>query len=353
MEETNKEFRLNLAEEMQDRLKERNWQLESVEKSPFSEWLKAQMRKEIMDNFENQMNEIKSRPGYKEAKKTHLDEIRTKQWVRKAEANKEKLLKEYEKKLAKADENIAQSKKHYEDAQIAHKWMVENVPIELKIFREIWQEKVESILDSSKEKIIKAAKKIPVKMEIDSDGSRLVEFKLWKKTYKILNPRLRAHSDDKYYYNPRYNSITMCDDNVCAGWMRWDDVDKWDNQKLKEYVKEKQSQWLHIPKIEEMKQLLDELWEKAWLHWEPDKIAMFWYLTGLDWWYWLSMWDNEKSGGMWGLKKPANSDDERYHDAPRSTLSCHTYHKGYEPNCHFGSGRHDKHTASLLMIACD
>jgi hypothetical protein len=36
-------------------------------------------------------------------------------------------------------------------------------------------------------------------------------------------------------------------------------VNDWKNQKLKEYVKERQSEKFHIPKIEEVRSLLNEL----------------------------------------------------------------------------------------------
>jgi hypothetical protein len=55
-----------------------------------------------------------------------LDEIKSKSNVKKAKAEKERLQKEYEEKLAKADADIAETEKQYEDAQIAHRGEVEN-----------------------------------------------------------------------------------------------------------------------------------------------------------------------------------------------------------------------------------
>lgn len=75
---TNKEFRSDLAKEMRTKYNERNEELESIEKSPYSEWLKEQMRKEIMDNFYEEMDKMKTRPWYEEARKTHLQEIKAK-----------------------------------------------------------------------------------------------------------------------------------------------------------------------------------------------------------------------------------------------------------------------------------
>ena len=66
----------------------------------------------------------------------------------------------------------------------------ERILEEMKNYREAWREKIEGISYVNKEKIIKATKKIPVKIEKDSDGSRLIEFKLWDKTYKIVDGKL-------------------------------------------------------------------------------------------------------------------------------------------------------------------
>lgn len=59
---TNKKFRDDLAKEMRDKYNERNEKLEQAEKSSFSSGLKEQMKKEIMDNFTKEMDEMKSRP---------------------------------------------------------------------------------------------------------------------------------------------------------------------------------------------------------------------------------------------------------------------------------------------------
>ena len=75
---------------------------------------------------------------------------------------------------------------------------VREIPEELKTYREAWKQgitcfDIEENLEKQeiKEKIIEAADKIPVKIEVDSDGSRLIEFKLWKKTYKNLGSKIR------------------------------------------------------------------------------------------------------------------------------------------------------------------
>lgn len=108
MAKTNKEVCSDLAKEMRDKRKEKNTQLEQVEKSNFSEWLKDSMRKEIKENFEKDIDAIKSRPWYEEAKKTHLEEIKAK--IR----------------LKKAKKELEDAENSYNEAQVAHKWKVED-----------------------------------------------------------------------------------------------------------------------------------------------------------------------------------------------------------------------------------
>ena len=170
---------------------------------------------------------------------------------------------------------------------------------ELENYREAWKDKIKNIDDESKEKIIKAAENIKVNEKIDSDGSRLIEFKVWWKKWKILDPILNNHTDDEYRWAGSYSSINEITRNeVKLWWMKWDDVDNWQNKKLAKYVKQKQREWLHIAKIEEMKDLLGKLWAEAGLDKEDDQIAMLMYLTGMYWRYRLSMWDNKSSNSQ-------------------------------------------------------
>jgi hypothetical protein len=54
-------FRSGLARKMRDAHKEKNKQLEEVESSSLQEKIKEQKRKEIINNFENYISEIKNR----------------------------------------------------------------------------------------------------------------------------------------------------------------------------------------------------------------------------------------------------------------------------------------------------
>lgn len=143
---------------------------------------------------------------------------------------------------------------------------IENSEItwELKDFRKKWWRDLKSYEDielygNLKNEIIKKLNKIPLNIKIDSDGNKLIEFKLWNKAYKLLDVQNMKHSDDKYRWRPALP--WMARDEIELWWMRWDDVDEWENQKLKEYVKGKEAEWLHMPKIEEMRSLLEELWK--------------------------------------------------------------------------------------------
>lgn len=323
MVKTNQEFRSDIAKEMRDKYNERNEKLEQAEKSFFTDGLKEQMKTEIMDNFTKEMDEMKPRPWYEEAKKTHLEEMKAKI------------------KLAKSKKGYEDSLKVYKEAQIAHRWEVDQkitenfenkekseIPQELKDFRAAWKERINIIDNASKEKIIKAAKNIPVKVEIDNDGSRLIEFELWWKTWKILDPKLEKYSKGfrPYWENWYIYSINRIYDynHVKLAWMRWDDVENWENEKLRDYVKKKKNEWLDIATKKQIGEILSSLWEKAELDSEKDQIAMLMYLTWMDWRYWLK-------------DTPWSS---------RSVLICRGNNRD------FIYYRNANVTASLCMIAC-
>ena len=159
---------------------------------------------------------------------------------------------------------------------------------ELKDYRKEWKEKIVVISDTTKEKIIQAAENIPVKVDKDEDWSRLIEFKLWWKTRKILDPKLKTHSDDAYSCIIKWNEWG---EQVATRWMRGN-IDEWKNQKLKEYVHEKMEKWLHVADYD-IHLILQELGNLAGISGESEQIAMFMYLTGMDWHYYLRPWDNE------------------------------------------------------------
>ena len=177
---------------------------------------------------------------------------------------------------------------------------------ELNQYRENWKKNIRNFSDEEhkneiKEKIIEATKNIEIKVTIDNNWSRYIGLKLWKLEYILFDPNLKNYIDDEYKYeNYKYrNRNNELDEKekgyVSAYWMWWDDTNQRKNQKLKKYINEKQWEWLHIAKIEEIKNILKELWKLANIDDEHDQIAMFMYLTGINWYYWLSMWDNNKS----------------------------------------------------------
>jgi hypothetical protein len=199
------------------------------------------------------------------------------------------------------------------------------VPQPLQSFRKTWKEEIKIIYETTKSKIEEAAKSIPVRVETEKDGSRLIEFKLWWKKRKILDPKLKTHSDENYFYGEEWISITKRDERVKLWWMMWDDVDSWSNKELAKYVKEKQQEWLHIPSETEIKKLLEELGKEINSSKLPDQIAILMYLTGMDWDYRLSMRDGDT----------------------RSRLRCDD--NGRYISCYIS----DDIRANLCMIACE
>lgn len=337
---TNKEFRSDLAKEMRDKYDERNEQLEQIDKLPLTEPVKESAKKEIMDNFYKEMDEMKTRPWFEEARKTHLEEIKARIKLAKSKQEKERLQKEYEEKLAKADEDIAESTKGYEDAQIAHRGKIEQkitenkedleIPKKLADFRKKWEKNID-LDEDIKEKIIGAVNKIQKWAKEESDWSMLVEFDLWWKTYKTLDVNLEKHSDKKYLTSYEYNRQTK--NEVKLWWMRWDDTKNWDNKELAEYVdKEKSSRKMEIRTVEFRIDLINKLWDSAGLTKMSDKIAMWMYLTWNYGYYWLTMWDDEKSNPKAGS---------------RSTLTCADSSRGFR--CDGDVSNY----ASLCLIACE
>lgn len=209
-------------------------------------------------------------------------------WKELSEENKEKL-NNYKKRLGELmGEDLEDNRE---------------IPQELVEFREMWKEKIE-FDHMTKEKIVKAAEKIPLKVKVESDWSRLIKFKLWNKVYKILDPYLKNHTDYDYGDYTDWSSLTITGKSpiwVQLQWMLWDNINEWNNMELAEYVKDREEEDLHIPKVEEMLNLFIKLWKYAGLDNEDEEIAMLMYLTGMEWYYWLSMWDKLKS--WWSSKR--------------------------------------------------
>ena len=207
-----------------------------------------------------------------------------------------------------------------------------DIPQELRYFRELWKEKF-MIDDETKEKIVKATEKIPINIETDKDWSKLIEFKLWSKTYRILDPKLESHTDDEYRKHVNQDSITKINqDYVKLWWMNRSNIHYWQNKKLKEYIMWKEEKWLHIANLEDLEKLLNDLILFANIGGKKNGIAMLMYLTGMDWWYWLEKDYNKRV-----------EDDER----PRFVLNCHI------ANCSFSKFTADNCGANVCMISCE
>ena len=169
--------------------------------------------------------------------------------------------------------------------------------------RERWEKS--RVSDEFKIKMKNVVNRIPLRTSMEKDWSRLIEFTLKWKKYRRLDVNVKANSDDgikvendAYSYSGSWRADYGVGDvkTVFLGWIEWDNVDNWKNKKLKEYVKAKQSEWFYIPKIEQMQNVLKELWEETGIEEEKDQMKMLAYLVGVVWEYWLSMRDGKDDG---------------------------------------------------------
>lgn len=171
------------------------------------------------------------------------------------------------------------------------------IPQELQYYREAWERNINVIgkIGLGNMKKIKAAvDSLPVSVNKQTDWSMMIEFTIWDKKYKILNSNLSKYTDEHYKSSYLCNITLEEKSDVKWIWMRWDDVDKRENEKLKTYVKKQQSKWFHIVEVEEMLSILNELWRYAKLTEPRAEVAMLMYLTGMEWNYKLNVWDCKK-----------------------------------------------------------
>lgn len=150
----------------------------------------------------------------------------------------------------------------------------------LKDFREKWKEKIKWIDNNTKEKIINTSERFQVNENIESDWSRLIEFKLWSKLYRILDINLERYVNSNFLASSEKVEMSILDIPESGN-----------NEKLNKYVKEKQRQWLYIPTGKNIWNLLWELGKQANLVQEEDQIAMLMYLT---WMHWCYCWTHNK-----------------------------------------------------------
>jgi hypothetical protein len=150
----------------------------------------------------------------------------------------------------------------------------EKIPQELKDFRKKWENEIQWITKVNKEKIIRAANKINVKVETENNWNRLVEFVLWDKLYKFYDFNIKLNQ-----YQWKYEEFLHSD-----RWNPDDDDDFWWNMTRKEREKNSR-EWFHDPEMTKMNELFDELWKNAGLSNKSEKLWMFMYLTWMSWEY--------------------------------------------------------------------
>lgn len=213
MAKTNREFRSDIAREMLDKRKERDEQLRQIDKLPIPKELKEMNRKAIMDNFYAEIDEIKKRPWYEEARKTHLEEIKAKIWINKLKKEKENLQKEYEEKMAHIDEEIEEKTKVYEDAQIKHRWDIEYWEIKKNL---IWNfVGVMEDLNNNHRTIKENSEYMWLKWkELHLTLPAVWKFKWYKFDCFISDSKFRF--DEMNHYNWKYNFYDI--DELCKLW---------------------------------------------------------------------------------------------------------------------------------------
>ena len=294
--------------------------------------LTADIQNWILEVFQQQ--NLEEKDGYKKGmivpKPTDPEKLKKREEL-------SKRLKEYPNEDLKKALEWIQAKKEQEkreqeerDRKEEEERKAREVPQQIKNFRKKWEEEIEFLDDETKNKIIEATNRIAPKIKIEPDWSRMIEMTIRWREYKILDVNMKTHTDDEYRMSWPYSWTNR--DEVMLWWMRWDNVDNWKNQKLKEYVKEKQREKFHILKIEEMWSFLDELWKEAGITGREYQIAMLMYLTGMYGRYWLSMWDRNKSDPQ------VNS---------RSAMECREYHGD------FFKFALSNDNASLCLFACE
>ena len=150
MTKTNKEIRSDFAKEMCDRRKEKNEQLQLVDTLPISEDLKEQKRKEIMDNFEDEIKKIKNNPEYEDARKFHSVELQDNAISLKLTKNIRNILQDIRRKYVKIEENEKWVKFYIELPRIYNRypwftfeWFIPEEKINIKNFwKKINEEKL-------------------------------------------------------------------------------------------------------------------------------------------------------------------------------------------------------------------
>ena len=166
---------------------------------------------------------------------------------------------------------------------------------ELFPFRRRWKEKITYNNDENNEyqkKMTDVLDKIFVKIKIDN-WNRIIEFKLWHKSYKLLViENLNEHSDSKYLSWWKLHEK----------WMIWHNPDDWKNKKLAEYIKEQEKKWFIIPTWDCMRDMAKKLTKLIGNNTDNQNthISHLMYLIWLEWDYRID--DFEKCSN-WALAR--------------------------------------------------
>lgn len=202
MAKTNKEIRWDLASKYHDELTKVDDTLEFFEKSWYSKEEIKSTRERLISNLQTK---LEKEDGYEEARATHRAELKAKWFVEKEKEEKEKLQRKYEEKMAEAGRDMSEKSKTYEDAQVAHRWKVEDkVEVEEWVKEGKWLES----LRWNKEEILKSLKENPEYVKIEENAE--VMWHTWKKVHINL-PKVWNFEWFKFDYFVSYNSVEKKD----------------------------------------------------------------------------------------------------------------------------------------------
>lgn len=141
MAKTNKEIRWDLANKYYNKFRTVDETLDFLTNSWYSKKEVDRIREGLISNLQSKLS---MEDGYEESKELHRVENEAKLSLKKAKNEKQRLKREYEKKMAEADRDINGKVEAYKSAQINYRW---------KMSEETQEEVKRNILDNLKQSI--------------------------------------------------------------------------------------------------------------------------------------------------------------------------------------------------------
>jgi hypothetical protein len=158
--------------------------------------------------------------------------------------------------------------------------------------------------------MVAAADAIPVKIRIDKEWNRLIKFRVWIHTYKMLDIEMENFFDSEYMIRMHNNELVGINNQAYINpYVTWDNINKRKSDKILWYIKKKQEEGRRIPTYDEIRKLLDRLhrfldsrfdgkfdWCYSDGHWIEILMYLIWiygeYIFSFNWWELWSLWCN-------------------------------------------------------------